>query len=108
MKKLILILIISVTIIGCKNNNPLLQTQWEGINDAVVDIQLISFDKDTCSVYVTSKFTNDISIIGVEYEINGNIVSFKELPNIVMPRFILDGNFLVNKNSNVPQFKKIK
>ncbi len=106
MKHFILILIAAFTFVGC-SNNPLQGTQWEGINDVKEEIPLISFDKDTCTVYVFSRLSGETNSIGFKYELNGNTINLTPIKiPMQTPALLLDGNFLINKETNVPQFKK--
>lgn len=108
MKSIILILITTLLFICC-SNNPLKNTQWEVIPGALDDLQLISFDEDTCAFYVLSSINGKSSIIGLNYDVKGNVVKFSPI-NIRMesyPTFIIDGNFLIFEYANKPTLKRI-
>ena len=108
MKHFILILITAFALVGCEKNQ-LQGTQWEGINNAKEEIPLISFDKDTCTIYLYSRLSGKTTSVGFEYDIKDNIINLKPIKlEIQTPTLVLDGNFLINKESNVPQFKKTK
>lgn len=106
MKKLISILITAVTLVGC-SNNPLKNTQWEGINGC--EIQVLSLDVDTCCAYGVSPALGKPFSLGMKYHFNNNILSFSPLRIHFesQPTYKLNGDFLIDTRTGVPSFKKM-
>lgn len=106
MKKLILILIATLSLIGC-SSNPLANTQWEGMNGN--EVQMLSIDVDTCCVYGVSPSTGKPFSIGMKYHVNDNVLSFSPLSVHFdsQPTYKIDGDYLIDTKTKIPSFKKV-
>lgn len=106
MKKLILILIAALALVGC-GSNPIANTQWEGINGC--EIQILSLDKDTCCAYGISPTLGKPFSLGMRYHFKDNILSFSPLRMQFgsQPTYKLDGDYLIDTRTNTPSFKKV-
>lgn len=106
MRKLILILIAALALVGC-GRNPIANTQWEGINGC--EIQMLSLDIDTCCAYGVSPTLDEPFSLGMKYHFKDNILSFSPLKIYFesQPNYKLDGDFLIDTRTGIPSFKKV-
>ena len=107
MKKLILILIAALALVGC-GSNPIANTQWEVIPNTLDDISLISFEDDKCTFYVKSSLNGKTSTIQLKYDVNDNVVTFSpiDVQMSTYPILTIDKDFLIFNNQ--PTFKKVE
>lgn len=109
MKQFILILITALSFIGC-SSNPIKNTQWEVVPNTLDEISLISFGIDDCTFYMKSTLNGSTTTAKFGYEVDGNVITFSpiDVHMATYPVFILDGDFLIFKHTNLPTFKKVK
>ena len=109
MKNFILILITAFALVGC-SSNPVKNTQWEVVPNTLEEISLISFGDNDCTFYMKSTLNGNTTTAKFGYDVSDNVITFSPI-DVHMenyPVFIIDGDFLIFKHTNLPTFKKVK
>lgn len=102
MKNLLTLLLVSI-LCSCSSGT-LKGTQWEGMNG--IEIQLISFDNDSCTFYGTSPISGNISY-KMEYIIDDGVISFSNPDIQTTIKLKIDGDYLINTANSTPIFKRV-